>query len=74
MRNMIAESMSWCEFLFEKVLVDIDGTEGVSVIIEGRLASNTARRTNMVMRIPYVFTARVLHGIMGVNLGDLTFR
>ena len=74
MRNMIADTMSWSEFLFEKVLVDIDRKEGISVIVKGRLASNTARRTNGVMRTPYVFTARVLHGIMGVDLGDLTFR
>ena len=75
MMNMIADSRIWAEFQFELVLVDIDRTEAVGVIVKGRLASNTTRRTNT--GVSYVFTARVLAGIAGiagVNLGGPAFR
>ena len=45
MRNMIADSRTWSEFHFERMLVNIDVTEAVGVIVKGRLASNTTRRT-----------------------------
>ena len=72
MMNMIADSRIWAEFQFELVLVDIDRTEAVGVIVKGRLASNTTRRTNT--GVSYVFTAMVLAGIVGVNFGGPVFR
>ena len=69
---MIADSRTWTEFQFEQVLVDSDGTEAVGVIVKGRLASNTTRRTNI--GVSCVFTARVLAGIAGLNFGGSAFR
>ena len=72
MRNMIADSRTWAEFQFERVLIDIDGTEAVGVIVKGRLANNTTRRTNT--GVSYVCAARVLAGIAGVIFGGPAFR
>ena len=71
-RNMIADSRTWHEFQFEQVLVDIDVTEAVGVIVKGRLANNTTRRTNT--GVSYVCAARVLAGIAGVIFGGPAFR
>jgi len=76
MKNMIVSSRSWSEFNFEKVLLTgLDGIEGdvLGAVIRGRLASNVTTRTNGVLRTPYVFTVRALHGRLNNDLGDQIF-
>ena len=67
MGNMIEDSRKWYGFQFERVLVDIDGTETVGDIVKGQLVSNTTRRTNT--GASYIFTTRVLAGIASINFG-----
>mmetsp|Transcript_4709 Transcript_4709/g.7129 ORF Transcript_4709/g.7129 Transcript_4709/m.7129 type:complete len:146 (+) Transcript_4709:6-443(+) len=50
---------------------EVDGSY-ISVI-RGRLASNVTTRTNGVLRTPYVFTVRALHGRLNNDLGDQIF-
>eukprot|EP00814_Leptocylindrus_danicus_P002593 CAMPEP_0116039864 /NCGR_PEP_ID=MMETSP0321-20121206/23927_1 /TAXON_ID=163516 /ORGANISM="Leptocylindrus danicus var. danicus, Strain B650" /LENGTH=117 /DNA_ID=CAMNT_0003519389 /DNA_START=475 /DNA_END=828 /DNA_ORIENTATION=+ len=71
---MILDSNSWSAFMYEKCLVDIDGALQIGVVVRGRLATGTQVRTNGVQRTPYIFTVRVLNGVMDVDLGDEPFR
>ena len=76
MKNMLVNSQSWHEFIFEKVLLTgVDGVVGnvIGAVMKGRLASNMATRVNGVMRTPYVFTVRALHGVLNNDLGDQLF-
>lgn len=76
MKNMLVNSRAWSEFAFEKVvLTGLDGVVGnvVGAVVKGRLASNATTRVNGVVRTPYVFTVRALHGVMNNDLGDQMF-
>lgn len=76
MKNMIVNSRSWSEFNFEKVLLTgLDGVVGdvMGAVIKGRLAINVSTRINGVVRTPYVFTVRALHGVLNNDLGDQMF-